>query len=136
MNEEKRKARPLTRDYLLRATYSYLERFATTEKNLTQVLERKVQRRLPEQAPPDLYEEAQGWIREIVHKAVAQNLVNDHSYAQSRAASLVTCWLRLNISAAVVLANIACVMTGLKLWKKSFIACAAPDFPICWPVKY
>lgn len=88
MNGEKRQKRPLTRDYLLRATYNYLERYATTEKNLRQVLDRKVKRRLPEQAMPELYEEAQGWITEIVHKAVAQNLVNDHSYAQARAASL------------------------------------------------
>lgn len=79
----------LTRDYLVRATYSYLQRFATTEKNLGSVLDRKARRRLPDTDFDALYLQAQGWIRDIVQKAVQQNLVNDRQFARARAASLI-----------------------------------------------
>ncbi|MBL4803195.1 MAG: RecX family transcriptional regulator [Emcibacter sp.] len=110
----------MTRDYLVRATYNYLQRFATTEKNLRDVLERKVRRRLLDakadiwgltedaggdtdvgtgrdideedgsgQDSGELYIQAQGWIEEIVQKAVKQNLVNDRQFAAARAVSLV-----------------------------------------------
>ena len=93
MNKEKTKKRvgkpKLTRDYLVRATYNYLQRFATTEKNLAVVLERKVRRRLPESDFEDIYQQAQQWIEDIVQKAVRQNLVNDQQFATARAASLI-----------------------------------------------
>ncbi len=94
-NNRKPKNRALTRDYLLRATYSYLQRFATTEKNLRDVLARKVRRRLPEADPEtetdnrELSAQAQGWIEDIVQKAVQQNIVNDRQFATSRAKSLI-----------------------------------------------
>ncbi len=84
----KTKKRALTRDYLVRATYSYLEKFATTEKNLRRVLDRKVRRRLPEEDGENAYALALDWIEDIVAKAVRQNLVNDHMYAMARATSL------------------------------------------------
>lgn len=89
MNEKKSKKRALSRDYLVRATYSYLQRFATTEKNLTQVLDRKVRLRLPEPDEQDLYSQAKVWIEDIVQKAVQQNLVNDRQFAEARARSLI-----------------------------------------------
>jgi len=89
MKNEKQKKRLLTREYLLRATYSYLQRFATTEKNLRCVLERKVRRHLPESCSEDLYGQAKGWIDDIVQKTVDQNLVNDRTFAEGRAASLI-----------------------------------------------
>ncbi len=82
------KKRALTREYLVRATYSYLEKYATTEKNLRRVLDRKVRRRLPEEAGDAAYALALEWIEEIVTKAVEQNLVNDQTYAKARARSL------------------------------------------------
>ncbi|MCK5425298.1 MAG: RecX family transcriptional regulator [Emcibacter sp.] len=88
MNEKKPKKRALSRDYLVRATYNYLQRFATTEKNLALVLDRKVRRRLPESDGQELYSQAKGWIEDIVQKAVQQNLVNDRQFAEARARSL------------------------------------------------
>lgn len=89
MYKEKSKKRVLTRDYLVRATYSYLQRFATTEKNLAAVLARKVRRCLPESDSEAIYQQAQGWIEDIVQKAVQQNLVNDRQFAEARARSLI-----------------------------------------------
>lgn len=89
MKKEKRKKRALTRSYLLNATYSYLQKFATTEKNLMDVLDRKARRRLPETDHEDLYDQAKVWIAEIVEKSVEQGLVNDRSFAEVRAASLL-----------------------------------------------
>jgi len=89
MNDRQSKKRPLTRDYLVRATYSYLQRFATTEKNLRRVLDRKVRRRLPESCSEELYAEAKLWIDDILQKAIGQNLVNDHIFAEGRAKSLI-----------------------------------------------
>jgi len=83
------KLKNLTRDYLLRATYSHLQKFATTEKNLRAVLDRKARRRLPAEAGDELYAEAKKWIDDIVQKAVEQNLVDDYQFALSRARSLV-----------------------------------------------
>ncbi len=87
----KSKKRALTRDYLVRAAYGYLQRFATTEQNLRTVLERKARRRLAESDSDygPLPEAVQAWIAEIVGKAVAQNLVNDRLYAEARAARLI-----------------------------------------------
>ncbi|VAV93084.1 hypothetical protein MNBD_ALPHA02-1238 [hydrothermal vent metagenome] len=87
MEKEAKKKRPLSRDYLVRATYNYLQRFATTEKNLRAVLGRKVHRRMPESDDGAL--QALVWIDEIVQKAVAQNLVNDRQYAEAKARSLM-----------------------------------------------
>lgn len=89
MNKGKSKKRALTREYLVQATYSYLQKFATTEKNLMHVLERKVRRRLPESDSGELYLQAKGWIEDIVQKSVQQNLVNDRQFAGARAASLI-----------------------------------------------
>lgn len=89
MEKGKTKKRALTRDYLVRATYNYLQRFATTERNLRDVLDRKVRRRLPESDSDELYEQAKEWIEDIVQKTVQQNLVNDRQFAEARAASLI-----------------------------------------------
>lgn len=90
MKAKKKKA--LSRDYLIRAAYSYLQRFATTEKNLRDVLDRKVRRRMgpggESEGWEELYREALVWIDEIVQKAVDQNLVNDRTYAEAKSASL------------------------------------------------
>lgn len=89
MKREKPKKRALTREYLVRATYSYLQKYATTEKNLLDVLGRKVRKRLPESDGQELELQAKEWIEDIVHKAVQQNLVNDRQFAEARARSLV-----------------------------------------------
>lgn len=79
----------------MRATYSYLERFATTEKNLRDVLERKVRRILsrhrddPQMAEGPEFEQIKLWIEEIVSTCLEQNLVNDKSYAEARTRSLL-----------------------------------------------
>ena len=89
MIQGKTKKRALSRDYLIKATYSYLQRFATTEKNLRLVLDRKVKRRLPETEAEDAYSQAQDWIEDIVQKAVEQKLVDDRQFAEAKAASLL-----------------------------------------------
>jgi len=89
MMNGKIKKRALTRDYLVRATYNYLQRFATTERNLRKVLDRKVRRRLEEGDAAEKYAEAMVWIEDIVQKAIQQNLVNDRSFAEARGASLI-----------------------------------------------
>ncbi len=89
MKKRKSKKTALTRDYLVRATYNYLQRFATTEKNLAQILDRKVRRRLPDTDEHEIYSQAKSWIEDIVQKAVQQNLVNDRQFAEARAKSLL-----------------------------------------------
>ena len=89
MRDGKSKRPVLTRDYLVRATYNYLQRFATTEKNLREVLGRKARRRLPDEDGQDLMEAAVDWIEDIVGKAVQQNLVNDRQFAEARSRSLI-----------------------------------------------
>ena len=76
----------------MRATYNYLQRFATTEKNLRAVLGRKARRRLSDDDgsdSSDLMSQVNIWIDDIVHKAVEQNLVNDRQFAEARARSLI-----------------------------------------------
>lgn len=81
----------MTREYLLGTAYRYLERFATTEKNLRLILERKARRRLYMSETGDSESDlgaAKIWIEEIVRSAVEKNLVNDRQYAIARARAL------------------------------------------------
>lgn len=78
-----KKPKKVTVGYLERAALHYLGRFSSSEKNLHDVLVRKVRRRNESFAPPS--EEQFGWIHDVVQKCIRYGYVNDQSYAQQRA---------------------------------------------------
>jgi regulatory protein len=98
MNKKKYKKRKLTRSYLLAITYRYLERYATTEVNLKNVLIRKIERIIDKNED---YEETrhQGviWIDEIIIQCVKNKLIDDRQYALSRANSFFLSGNSVNI---------------------------------------
>lgn len=88
-NRKKTPSRPkkVTAAYLERAALHYLGRFNSSEKNLTDVLERKVRRRNENHAPAT--DEQRGWISEVVMKCVGYGYVDDQRYATQRAEILL-----------------------------------------------
>lgn len=96
--KKNRKQPKLSRDYLLRSTYRYLEKYATTTANLYFILNRKVNRILEnKQDIEELRIQCQQWINEIVENCVKNQLVNDRIYATSRANSLLISGNSINI---------------------------------------
>ncbi|WP_185983646.1 regulatory protein RecX [Aureimonas mangrovi] len=87
--EAKRRARPVTADYLFRAAVHYLERYASSSGNLRRVLERKAARRLREAddgdgEPPDVI----ALIDETLARLLELKLIDDAEFARARVASL------------------------------------------------
>jgi regulatory protein len=87
--EAKRRARPVTADYLFRAAVHYLERYASSSGNLRRVLERKAARRLREAEdgegePPDV----SALIDETLARLLELKLIDDDEFARARVASL------------------------------------------------
>jgi len=82
-----KKPKKVTAAYLERAAVHYLGRFSSSEKNLYDVLERKVRRRNENHAPAT--DEQQGWIAHVVAKCVGYDYVNDNRYAVQRAEMLL-----------------------------------------------
>jgi regulatory protein len=82
----RRKPRPATRERLRKAALSHIDRYATSAANLRAVLMRRVTRsaRLYGTDPA----EGESWADEIVAELVERGLVDDRTYAETRAASL------------------------------------------------
>lgn len=83
---DKPKYKVPTVERLTRAAVHYVDRYATTEAHLRQVLERKVLKacRALEQDP----DEFAGMIKLAVEKCVGSGLVDDRAYADMKATSL------------------------------------------------
>lgn len=81
------KPKKVSAAYLERAALHYLGRFNSSEKNLADVLERKVRRRNENHAPAT--EEQKDWIAEVVKKCVGYDYVDDNRYAAQRADMLL-----------------------------------------------
>lgn len=81
-----RKPKKVSAEYLQRAAYHYLGRFASSRRNLERVLERKLRRRHADFSPAS--EEETGWIIAVANKCQALGLVNDREYAVQKARSM------------------------------------------------
>ena len=79
----KKKPKKVSAGYLERAALHYLGRFSSSEKNLEDVLVRKIRRRNENFSAPS--EEQLGWVRDVVQKCIRYGYVNDRSYAEQRA---------------------------------------------------
>ena len=84
--QTRRKPRPATQERLRKAALHYIDRYATSAGNLHEVLMRRVTRsaRLRGTDP----EEGREWAAGIVRELVERGLVDDRSYAETRARSL------------------------------------------------
>jgi len=84
--QTRRKPRPATQERLRKAALHYIDRYATSAKNLHEVLMRRVTRsaRLHGTDP----EEGREWALDIVRELVERGLVDDRRYAETRARSL------------------------------------------------
>ncbi len=82
-----KRPKKVTAGYLERAALHYLGRFSTSEKNLRDVLIRKIRRRNEAFASPT--EEQLGWVDDVVKKCVRYNYVDDAAYARQRAELLL-----------------------------------------------
>lgn len=86
MDDQPSKPKPITPEWLFRAAAHYLERYATTRKNLHRVLERKVRRRANALGEdPAIHA---GLVEATVARFAELKLVDDHSFAEARLASL------------------------------------------------
>lgn len=83
----KKKPKKVTAAYLERAALHYLGRFSSSEKNLRDVLIRKIRRRNESFAPPT--DEQTAWIDDVVKKCVRYSYVDDQAYAKQRAELLL-----------------------------------------------
>ena len=81
-----RKPKKVSAEYLERAAFYYLGRFASSRRNLERILERKVRRRHADFAPAS--EEEKGWIIAVADKCQALGLVDDQEYAAQKARSM------------------------------------------------
>lgn len=79
----KARKKKVTAAYLERAALHYLGRFSSSEKNLRDVLIRKIRRRNESHSPPT--NEQLAWVETVVSKCVRYGYVNDESYAMQRA---------------------------------------------------
>ena len=77
------KPRQITEEYLEKAAFYYLGRYASSSANLRKVLSRKVWRR--EAAGAERPVEVENWLDRVVEKCVRLGLVDDVAYARSRA---------------------------------------------------
>jgi regulatory protein len=82
----RRKPRQITPDYLEKAALFYLERYASSSKNLKAVLRRKVWRAARETEVDQ--DAADGWIDAVVAKLQHAGLLDDRAYAEMRVLSL------------------------------------------------
>jgi regulatory protein len=81
-----RKPKKVSAEYLQRAAFHYLGRFASSRRNLERVLERKVRRRHGDFTPAS--DEETGWIIALAEKCEALGLVDDRQYATQKARSM------------------------------------------------
>ncbi len=81
-----RKQKKVSAEYLQRAAFYYLGRFASSRRNLERVLERKTRKRHEDFSPPN--QEEAGWIIMVADKCEALGLVDDRTYAIQKARSM------------------------------------------------
>ena len=81
-----RKQKKVSAEYLQRAAFYYLGRFASSRRNLERVLERKTRMRHADLAPPS--QEEAGWIIMVADKCESLGLVDDRTYAIQKARSM------------------------------------------------
>ena len=87
---KKYKYKNLTKDYLKRSAYRYLEKYATSEANLIFILTRKADKIIAEdESQSDNREHVSEWVKEITASCVKSNLVNDRLYAEARVNSFL-----------------------------------------------
>ena len=79
--------KPVSADYLERAAFHYLSRYASSAGNLRRVLKNKVRRRLGADADPP--PEAGRWISEVVAKCLRLGLVDDRVYGAAKIRSML-----------------------------------------------
>lgn len=82
----RRKPRPATEERLRKAALHYIDRYATAAGNLHEVLMRRVTRSARLHGTD--VEEGRVWAEAIVRELVKRGLVDDRSYAETRARSL------------------------------------------------
>ncbi|MEE8371608.1 MAG: RecX family transcriptional regulator [Sphingomonadales bacterium] len=81
-----RRGKKITPEYLERAAFHYLGRYASSSGNLARILERKVKRRLePGAEAPD---GAGEWITGVVAKCVRLGLVDDRAFGAAKIRSM------------------------------------------------
>ena len=79
--------KPVTADYLERAAFYYLSRYASSAGNLRRVLKNKVRRRSGAGVEPP--PEAGRWISEVVAKCLRLGLVDDREYGSAKIRSML-----------------------------------------------
>lgn len=84
---QKPKPKKVTAGYLERAALHYLGRFSSSEKNLIDVLRRKIRRRNPDSSAPT--DEQMQWVHDVVKKCRRYGYVDDDRYARQRAETLI-----------------------------------------------
>lgn len=82
----KRTARPITAAYLQNAAAFYLERYASSAEGLRRVLQRRVRKAQMLEAP--VMENVEQAIEAVVQKFVTAGLLDDKSFAETKALSL------------------------------------------------
>lgn len=84
---ETSKKKKVSAGYLERAALHYLGRFSSSEKNLKDVLFRKIRRRNEDNAAPS--EEQKQWVDDVIAKCCQYGYVDDTRYAKQRAESML-----------------------------------------------
>ncbi|MCP5382223.1 MAG: RecX family transcriptional regulator [Kordiimonadaceae bacterium] len=98
MNKNNKKFK-LTKEFIQKAAYRHLERYATSEANLKFILNRKVDRQLVNiDNAEDLRQEARIWVMDAVKKCVELGLVNDQLYAEAKINAYLNSGNSLNIA--------------------------------------
>ncbi|MEZ5757127.1 MAG: RecX family transcriptional regulator [Emcibacteraceae bacterium] len=98
MNKKSKKIN-ITKEYIQKAAYRYLERYATSEANLKFILNRKIDRQLANiENAEDLRREARMWVMDTVKKCVELGLVNDQLYAEAKINAYLNSGNSLNIA--------------------------------------
>jgi len=81
--------RKITPERLANIALHYLERYASSSENLRRVLERRVFKASYHHADMDV-EAANGWIDDLIKRYQQAGLLNDLTYAETRARSLMS----------------------------------------------
>lgn len=76
----------LSESYFFNSSLYYLQRYASTEANLRQVLQRKIIR--AQQRGEPIPSDTQSWIAKAVEKCLKLGYVNDRIYAESKITSM------------------------------------------------
>lgn len=83
---KKNKPKPLTKERLERAAFSYLERYSTSVENLRRVLKRRIDKsaRLHGTDPA----EGEAWSEALIKRLLGSGILDDSVYTMARATSL------------------------------------------------